>query len=131
LDHRYSKRKGSIWLLDCFYKFLATTYTTTENVDLVWEDFAYFYTFMYSSIHLLEHSLAQFSNLLHFLDFWVVYKKEKGILWFSQNIHHQKPRGWDQEKANHEYNCASKVMNQHVGPTFNIQGEFVPWAYIK
>jgi hypothetical protein len=34
---------------------------------------------MYSFIHLLEHALTQFPNLLHFLDFKVVYKKEKYI----------------------------------------------------
>jgi hypothetical protein len=32
---------------------------------------------MYSFINILEHALAQFSNVLHFLDFWVVYKKKK------------------------------------------------------
>jgi hypothetical protein len=34
---------------------------------------------MYFSIHLLKHVLAQFPYLLHFLDSWVVHRKEKGI----------------------------------------------------
>jgi hypothetical protein len=32
---------------------------------------------IYSSIHLLEHVLAQFPNLLHFLDFWVCAQQKK------------------------------------------------------
>jgi hypothetical protein len=42
----------------------------------VWEDFVEFYTFIYSIITLLEHAIAIFSNLLHFLDSWDVYRKE-------------------------------------------------------
>jgi hypothetical protein len=49
------------------YIFLLTTCTTTKDVDLVWENFANLYISMYFSIHMLEHALAQFPNLLHFL----------------------------------------------------------------
>lgn len=61
------------------YRFHPTTCTTIEYVDLVWEEFANFYTLMYSFIHLFGHALTQFPDLLHFLDSQVVYKKTKGI----------------------------------------------------
>jgi hypothetical protein len=66
-----------------------------KNVDLVWEDFANFYIFMYF-IHLLKHALAQFPNLLHFLDSWLVYWKKKGIHLIGPK--HTPPilGGWDQ-----------------------------------
>jgi hypothetical protein len=62
------------------YRFLFTTYTSIENVDLVWEDFAILYIFIYSIITLCEHAIDTFPNLLFFLDSWVVFMKEKGIL---------------------------------------------------
>jgi hypothetical protein len=49
------KNKGSTWLHKLFLFFLRTC-TTTEDVDLVWEDFANLYSFTYFSIHLLEHA---------------------------------------------------------------------------
>lgn len=41
----------------------------------MWEDFINFYTHVNFIITPLEHALATFPNLLHFLVSWVVYKK--------------------------------------------------------
>jgi hypothetical protein len=38
--------------------------------------FLYFRQLYYKTF---EHALTTFPNLLHFLDFWVVYKRKKGI----------------------------------------------------
>jgi hypothetical protein len=59
---KIQESKGSTWLHKSFFRFLPTTYTTTKDVDLVWEDFIDFYILMYFSIYLLEHALAQFLN---------------------------------------------------------------------
>ncbi len=61
------------------YIFLSITYTTTKDVDIDWNDFAKFYKLLYFTITIHEHVLAKFSNLLHFLDSWVVNREEKGI----------------------------------------------------
>jgi hypothetical protein len=53
--------------------------TSTKDVDLMWEEFASFYTFIYSTIKLIKHAMHTFPNLQHFLDSWNVYKKKKGI----------------------------------------------------
>jgi len=57
-----------------------TTCTTTKDVDLVWEDFANFYTFTYFSIHLLEHASTQFLDLQHFLDLGCVHERKMHTL---------------------------------------------------
>lgn len=46
----------------------------------MWEDFINFYTHINFIITLLEHALATFSNLLHFLDSWVIYKNRRHII---------------------------------------------------
>jgi hypothetical protein len=45
----------------------------------MWEEFANFCIFIYSTITLLEHAMHTFPNLQHFLDSWNVYKKKKGV----------------------------------------------------
>jgi hypothetical protein len=60
----------------------------------MWEDFSKFYS-LYFNIIILEHALITFPNLLYFLDFLVVYKKEKGYHWLGQNAHHQVLGAWD------------------------------------
>jgi hypothetical protein len=59
--------------------FFPTTCTSTQDIDLVWDDFLELYNLTYSSVTFLEHAIARFSILLHFLDSWVVYMEEKGI----------------------------------------------------
>jgi hypothetical protein len=78
-SQRFKRAQDQLDYINHSYRFFLIAYTTTKDVSLVWEDFVEFYTFMYSSIHLLEHALAQFPNLLHFLISCVVYRKEKGI----------------------------------------------------
>jgi hypothetical protein len=46
----------------------------------VCKDFIIFYIFINSIITLFEDALAMFSNLLHFLDSWVVYIKKRNII---------------------------------------------------
>jgi hypothetical protein len=74
-----SKRASQVNHINCSYIFLMITCTSTQDVDLVWDDFLEFYNLIYYSVALLEHAIARFPNLLHFLDSWVVYEKEKGI----------------------------------------------------
>jgi hypothetical protein len=73
---------------------------------------------MYFSIHQLEHALAQFPNLLHFLDSWVVYKKEKTIPLIGLKHTPLSSWGWDWKK-----------------PTMNLivfqNGEATLWTYTK
>jgi hypothetical protein len=59
------------------YTFFPIACTTIEDVDLNWNEFVKFYKLLQSIIAIHEHVIAKFPNLLHFLDFWVVYKEEK------------------------------------------------------
>jgi len=62
------------------------TCTTIKDVDFVWEDFANFYTFTYSSIHLLEHASTEFLNLHHFFYLGCVHEREMHTLdWVRMN----------------------------------------------
>jgi hypothetical protein len=70
------------------YTFLFTTCTTIEDVDLDWDDFTKFYKLLYYILTILEHDITKFLDLLHFLDSWVVYKKEKKNPWWGQNALH-------------------------------------------
>ncbi len=75
----FKRARDHLSHINHFYIFLPTTCTTTKYVNLDWNDFAKFYKLLYSTIASCEHVLAKFSNLLRFLDSWVVYKEEKGI----------------------------------------------------
>jgi hypothetical protein len=66
---------------------------------------------MYSSIHLLEHALAQFPNLLHFLDSWVVYKKGKKKPFIRLECRPPNSKRLELGKCQlDELNCALKAM---------------------
>jgi len=58
----------------------------------MWEEFVNFYIFIYYIITLLEHVINTFPNLLHFLDYWDVYRKKKGIPLVGQE--HTPPSSW-------------------------------------
>ncbi len=74
------ENKGSFKLYQSFYNFVFITSTSIEDIDLVCKDFINFYILMNSIITLFEDALAMFSNLLHFLDSWVVYRKKGNII---------------------------------------------------
>jgi hypothetical protein len=61
--------KGQLAHINHPYNFFPIACTSIEDVDLVWENFAYFYTSIYSIIILLEHAIDTFPNLLHILDY--------------------------------------------------------------
>ncbi len=67
--------------------------TTIDDVDLNWDDFAKFYKLLYSTIEMLEHVIAKFPYLLHFLDSRVVYMEEKNIPLVGPNHTHQVAKG--------------------------------------
>jgi len=46
----------------------------------MWEDYTNLYTFINSIIIMLEHTLELFLNLLHFLDFLVIWEREGHIV---------------------------------------------------
>ncbi len=48
---------------------------------LNWDDFAKFYKLLFSTIANYEQAIEKFLDLLHFLDYWVVYKEEKKYPW--------------------------------------------------
>jgi hypothetical protein len=56
------------------------------------EDFVNFYIFIHFITTLLEHVINTFANLLYFLDYWDVYRKEKGIPLVGQE--HTPPSFW-------------------------------------
>jgi hypothetical protein len=62
------------------YTFFPTTCVAIKDVNLDWDDFEKNYKLLYSTIEIFEHVIAKFPDLLHFLDFWVVYREENGIL---------------------------------------------------
>lgn len=78
----------------------------------MWEDFINFYTCINFIITLLEHALVTFPNLLHFLDSWVVYKKQKGISLIGPKFTPLNSQILGPK--NHELDCVSKVTKQHV-----------------
>jgi hypothetical protein len=61
------------------YTFLPIACTTTEDVDLDWDDFEIFCKLLYSTLEIFENVIAKFPDLLHYLESWVVYREEKGI----------------------------------------------------
>jgi hypothetical protein len=75
----FKRAKDQLSHINCIYIFFPTTCTSAQDIDLIWDDFLEFYNLNYFSVALLEHAIARFPNLLHFLDSWVVYKEEKGI----------------------------------------------------
>ncbi len=88
----FKRARDHLSHINHFYIFLPTTCTTTKGVNLNWNDFAEIYKLLYSTIASCEHVLAKFSNLLCFLDSWVVYKAEKGIPLVG--LEHTLPRCW-------------------------------------
>jgi hypothetical protein len=51
-----------------------------RDFNLIWEDFAIFYTLIYSNITLKDYSQQTYlDRLVDFLYAWDLYKKEKGI----------------------------------------------------
>ncbi len=113
------KNKGQLAHISCLYNFFPTTCTLTKDVDLVWEEFAYFYIFIYSIIILLEHAIDTFPNLLHISDYQDVYRKKNTYHQLGQNGHCQVYGGWDPKNNNHEFECVSKVTKRHAGLTIN------------
>jgi hypothetical protein len=100
----FKRAKDQLSHINRFYTFLPITCTTTENVDLDWDDFVKFYKLLYSITKISKHVMAKFLDLLHFLNSWVVYREEK-YHWWRQNALHQVVGGWDQEQiSNHEFN---------------------------
>jgi len=75
----FKRARDHLSHINHFYIFLPSTCITTKDVNLDWNDFEIFYKLLYSTIASCEHALAKFSNLLHFLGSWVVYREEKGI----------------------------------------------------
>jgi len=61
------------------YIFLPIAYTSIKDVVLTWKEFTNFYTLMINYIiTLFEQILTMFPiNLLHFLNSWVIYTREK------------------------------------------------------
>jgi hypothetical protein len=49
----------------------------------------------YFTIEIFKHVITKFSDLLHFLDSWVVYREEKGIPLVGQNALHQVVGNYD------------------------------------
>jgi len=77
LLRRFKIVRDQLVHINCSYIFLPMSCTSTKDVDLMWEEFASFHTFIYSTIKLIEHAMHTFPNLQHFLDSWNVYKKKK------------------------------------------------------
>jgi hypothetical protein len=73
----FKKARDQLSHMNCSYTFLPTT--CTKDFGLDWDYFENFHKLIYSTIAIHEHVIAKISNLLHFLDSWVIYKKEKGI----------------------------------------------------
>jgi hypothetical protein len=49
------------------YIFLPIACTSTQDIDLVRDDFLEFYNLMYYNVTLLEHAITRFLDLLNFL----------------------------------------------------------------
>jgi len=49
-SRKFKKARDQLTHINCSYKFLPITYTSTKDVDLMWEDFANFYALIYSTI---------------------------------------------------------------------------------
>jgi hypothetical protein len=124
LDQRDSREEKINWFILIACIDLFPTYTSTKYVDLVWENFANFYSLIYFTITLFKHAIYTFPNLLHFLDSWHV--KEKGIQLVG--LERTLPCCWRLAKNNnnHEFECALKLMKQHARLTSNGQGKFAP-----
>ncbi len=73
---KIQKSKCSTWL---HKSFLLKNSNNLNNNIICWFNLQGLCRFllMYFSIHLLEHVLAQFPNLLHFFDFWVCAQEKK------------------------------------------------------
>jgi hypothetical protein len=76
---RFKRVQDQLNHINRSYIFLPSTYTSTKDVDLNWDDLVKFYNLIYSIVALLEHVVAKFLDLLRFLDSWVVYRKKKGV----------------------------------------------------
>jgi hypothetical protein len=75
----FKRTRDQLSHINCSYTFLSTTCNTTKDVDLGWNDFEKNYKLLYFTITIHEHVIVKFLDLLHCLDYWVVYKEEKGI----------------------------------------------------
>ncbi len=84
----FKRARDHLSHINHFYIFIPTTCTTTKDVNLDWNDFAKFYKLLYSTITIHECALAKFSNLLHFVDYWVIGGK-KVYLWWGHGALHQ------------------------------------------
>jgi hypothetical protein len=54
-----SRAKDQLSHINHSYVFLPTTCTSTQDIDLVWDDFSKFYNLIYFSVAILEHAIAR------------------------------------------------------------------------
>jgi len=73
-------------------KFNPIAYTKTIGITLRWKDFEDFHKLIAYVKFLWEHALANFLTLIHFLYFWVEFRKSKGVLIFGPNF--EPPTPW-------------------------------------
>jgi hypothetical protein len=67
-SRNFKRVKGQISHINHSYRFIPTTCTTIEDVNLGQDDFVEFYKLLYFIITIHEHVIAKFPNLLPFLD---------------------------------------------------------------